>query len=335
MSSWANINVRRKRDLSKIPESLRPEITPRIARPEVIISESFQKVSDVSRNDNYGKTDSPEYISNSRQYNFKKVDTTLQPAAFELIYNDKSYVFVILRNLRSPRDNDLWISSYNSIRKFYKNKIVIIDDNSSINTVDGKLVNTEIIKSELNGAGEILPYYYFLKYKWADRMIFLHDSMFLNRAFRDNELEGQIRFHWYFKSNGFDNFRKIKNYISLLKDADDVQTFINTPENKWLGCFGAASICDFELIQDIENKYKLFSTISLNIKARKDRESFERLFGIILFTDGIINNDCSNFGDITQYPGAFESENNNIETATHILKQRGYDTAIVKVWRGR
>ena len=66
-----------------------------------------------------------------------------------------SYVFVILRNIQNARDNDLWISSYNSIRKFYKNKIIIIDDNSKINTVNGKLVNTDIIYSEWNGAGEV------------------------------------------------------------------------------------------------------------------------------------------------------------------------------------
>ena len=30
-----------------------------------------------------------------------------------------------------------------------------------------------------------------------------------------------------------------------------------------------------------------------------------------------------------------ESENNNLETAAHILRQKGYDSAIIKVWRGR
>ena len=39
----------------------------------------------------------------------------------------------------------------------------------------------------------------------------------------------------------------------------------------------------------------------------------------------------SNFGNIMKYPNAFES--NNIETAQHMLN--GYDTAIVKVWKGR
>ena len=38
---------------------------------------------------------------------------------------------------------------------------------------------------------------------------------------------------------------------------------------------------------------------------------------------------CSNFGDITVYPGAFDSQ--NIETVIHTLGQKGYDTAIIKV----
>jgi hypothetical protein len=148
-------------------------------------------------------------ITNPRQYITKKIDTMLNPSAFELTNNDKTYVFVILRHLRNIRDNDLWISSYNSIRKFYTNKIVIIDDNSSINTVDGKLVNAEVIRSEFNGAGEILPYYYFLKYKWADKMIFLHDSMFINRLFTQDELEGDVKFHWHFEKGYITDLGKL------------------------------------------------------------------------------------------------------------------------------
>ena len=42
MSSWANRHLPRKRDLSQIPEPFRPIIVPRVDRPEVILSESFQ-----------------------------------------------------------------------------------------------------------------------------------------------------------------------------------------------------------------------------------------------------------------------------------------------------
>ena len=339
MSSWANRGIPRKRNVSQIPEEFRPQIVPRVARPEIVASELYQEdtQNEIILNTRINEPKKVvEPVVNPRQYVTKKIDTSLSPSAFELRFREKSYVFVILRHLRTTRDNDLWISSYNSIRKFYTNKIVIIDDNSSINTVDGKLANVEVIKSEFNGAGEILPYYYFLKYKWADRMIFLHDSMFINRPFRDTELEGNIKFHWYFNKSKEGDFRKIINYVSMLTNSTELQAFATDPETTWFGCFGATSICDLATVQYLEEEYKIFSNLVLAIRTRKDRETFERVFGIVLYYEGIFNDDkCSNYGDILKYPGAFESENNNIETAAHILRQKSYDTAIMKVWRGR
>ena len=333
--SWANRYLPRKRDITQIPEDFRPVIIPRVQRPEVIISESFRSI-DKPVYDNY--YDSSNSTKNSKiskdepkQYH-KKIDT--QTSMFELTFKDKSYVFVILRNIRTSRDNDLWISSYNSIRKFYKNRIVIIDDNSTINTVDGKLINTEIIKSEFNGAGEVLPYYYFLKYKWADRMIFLHDSMSIHRRFKDSELDSDIKFHWHFISNGNDDYRKITNYISILKNNTELLAFAVDPNEKWRGCFGGASTIDLTKVQYLEEEYGIFTNLALAIKTRKDRETFERLLGIVLYYEGMMDNECSNFGDIMAYPETFNPQNNT-ETSSYILGQRGYDTAIIKVWRGR
>lgn len=340
MSSWANRHIPRKRDISQIPEPLRPQIIPRAARQEVLQSESFQEVTQnqILLNSKANEPKKPvEPVVNPRQYVPKKIELAPSPAAFELTYNNNSFVFVILRHLRNTRDNDLWISSYNSIRKFYTNKIVIIDDNSAVNTVDGKLNNTEIIKSEFNGAGEILPYYYFLKYKWADRMIFLHDSMFINRTFRDTELQGDIKFHWYFNITGeVHDFRKINNFLSILKNNTELQAYATDTDTKWYGCFGATTICNLKTIEYLEEEYSIFKNLVLSIKTRKDRETFERVLGIVLYYEGILTDDnCSNFGNIMSYPNAFDSNNMNYETANVVLKQKGYDTAIIKVWRGR
>lgn len=346
MSSWANIRIPRKRNISQIPAELRPQIISRANRVEVLASEAYhttphneviksneKTVSDKSNNNTINNNKAN--YENPRQYITKKIESNVNPAAFELKYNDKSYVFIILRHIRNIRDNDLWISSYNSIRRFYTNKIIIIDDNSTINTLNGKLINTEVIKSEFPGAGEILPYYYFLKNKWADKMVFLHDSMFINRPFRDSELEGDIKFHWHFTPNSFDDTRKISNYISMFKNNKEIQAFANNPNNKWLGCFGGAAIVDYTPIEYLEDEYNIFTQLALSIKTRKDREAFERVLGIILYYDEIVKDNCSNFGDITKYPEAFQSENNNMESASYILGQKGYDTAIIKVWRGR
>jgi hypothetical protein len=245
-------------------------------------------------------------------------------------------VFVILRNLKIVKDNDLWISSYNSIRKYYTNPIVIIDDNSTINTVNGRLTDTEVIKSEWKGAGEILPYYYFLKEKWADRMIFLHDSMFLNRPFQPSELEGPIRFHWHFDHADVRKDRKISTFLSLLPQSKEVIDEFSKSEFIWKGCFGGTCIVDLEVVEQLEEKYEFFSKLIPAIRTRNDRETFERVLGIIVYYERLTDaSPPSNFGSILAYPKAFESQNNNIETAAHIISQANYNTSILKVWRGR
>jgi len=319
MSSWANRHLPRKRDLSQIPSDLRPHPISRAEQPHVILSESFQikPVNEVI----YPMT---PLLQTTRKIENIPLSATL------LTYDNHSYVFVILRNIRHSKDNDLWISSYNSIRRFYTNPIKIIDDNSSINTFNGKLIDTEVIQSEWNGAGEILPYYYFMKHKWADRMIFVHDSMFLSRPFRDSELSEKVRFHWYF-TNKKDE-RRYSSYLSILSHPEPLIEYSKNLSS-WKGCFGATSIIDLDIVNALEEKYGMFSRLTMAIRTRPDREMFERIFGLILFYEGYVTDKCSNFGDIIHYPGAFESNHMNVETALHQVNN--YDTAIVKMWRGR
>jgi len=248
MTSWANRNIPQRRDISQIPSELRPQILPRYQQPQVVLSETFQQKNEKKENEIVYPDNASLSKPTVDRYNFKKIETKPSPQATLLVHNDKSYVFVILRNIQSAKDNDLWISSYNSIRKYYTNSIVIIDDNSTINTVNGRLTDTEVIKSEWKGAGEILPYYYFLKNKWADCMIFLHDSMFLHRPFQPSELEGSIRFHWHFDHADVRNDRKISTFLSLLSQSKDVIAKISNPEFIWKGCFGGTSIVDLEVV---------------------------------------------------------------------------------------
>ena len=89
------------------------------------------------------------------------------------------FSFIILRYVINKETNKMWIKCYNSIRKFYNNKIIIIDDNSNKNFITNiKLDNCFIINSDIKkGRGELLPYYYYTKYKFSKRIIVLHDSM--------------------------------------------------------------------------------------------------------------------------------------------------------------
>ena len=75
--------------------------------------------------------------------------------------------FIILRCVRSKDCKDYWIECYDAIRRFYPlNKILIIDDFSNYEFIDTNkiLINTLIIQSEFKGRGELLPYYYYLRF---------------------------------------------------------------------------------------------------------------------------------------------------------------------------
>ena len=334
MSSWANRLIPRKRDLSQIPDAFRPTIVPRVERREVVLSETFQiKVENeiVYPDKSEWKSSFQSlpsfsgYSSNSTNaYLAKRVSTI---PAIELIHNEKSYVFVILRNIQKTSDNDLWLSAYQSIRQYYTNQIIIIDDNSTLNTFNGKLVNTEIIQSEYNGAGEILPYYYFLKEKWADTMIFLHDSMVLHRLFTDDELDHDVVLHWHFNEKDKAIVKKSVALLSYLTKSTEIEEY--ALNGSWNGVFGGASIIDLSVVEMLEEKYKITNLVNF-IRTRKQRQLVERVLGILLSYE---KNVTSNFGDILKYPKNFET--NNLQTSMHNISQTNYNTAIIKLWRGR
>jgi hypothetical protein len=112
------------------------------------------------------------------------------------------YGFIILRHVNSFSSNCYWKESYNCIRRLYPTtQIVIIDDNSDpshINNDDIELNNCIIINSEYPGRGELLPYYYYHKYKWFDKAIIIHDSAFLQKYIDFDKIEDKIKFLWHF-----------------------------------------------------------------------------------------------------------------------------------------
>lgn len=232
-----------------------------------------------------------------------------------------SFVFVILRHVRNENDNLLWKRCYNSIREFYLDTpIIIIDDNSRIHIPDEGIANTIVIRSEYPGAGELLPYYYFHKYRWSNKMIFLHDSMILKRAFRDSELDNSVKFHWHFETHIYDNTSRINNLLLNLCHGDLLVNYNNENKNSWNGCFGVASMIDLTILDHIQNKYLFLDLLIDKIKCREDRMALERIFAILLFKELLINKgSCSNFGDIFNYSG---------NTST-------YQGAILKTWHGR
>ncbi len=240
-------------------------------------------------------------------------------------------VFVITVHVRNEEHNMLWRRCYSSIREFYPDDpIVIIEDNSPLPVSDESLHNTKIIRSKFPGDGEFLPYYYFLKYSWADKMIFLHDSMFLRRPFTNEELNHPIKFHWHFEDHRADDDRYINFLLLHLKEPKDLISY-NKRKHLWYGCFGATSIIDLKLLKKIEKKYAFTNLINLVIN-RSYRMAVERVFAILLFKENFVRkNNCSNFGCIHDYPDAFQNVD---EELLEDLKSN-YPGAILKTWHGR
>ena len=95
-----------------------------------------------------------------------------------------SFGFIITRHVNSESTNRYWNHSVKCLRTLYPlKKIIIIDDNSNYNFVkaDFNYKNIEIIQSEFKGRGELLPYYYYLKNKFFENAVILHDSVFFHK----------------------------------------------------------------------------------------------------------------------------------------------------------
>lgn len=242
-------------------------------------------------------------------------------------------VFVILAHVRTEKDQTLWQRAYHSIREFYpQTPIVIIDDNSKIPLLNKPLENVKIIRSEYPGAGEILPYLYFLKYRWGEKMVFLHDSMLLRRPFYPSELSSPVKFHWYFEYHQFDDDVMINSLLSQINDSKELIDYNMKKKHLWHGCFGGASIIDLSLLEKIEKKYAFTESLKRIIKTRDQRCAFERVLGLLCFKEKYLNiNSCANFGSIRYYPQAFHDidENQFRQIKTH------YPGAIMKTWHGR
>ena len=241
------------------------------------------------------------------------------------IVTDTRLGFIILRHVNSELTNNYWKESYNCIRKYYPDcKIIIIDDNSKYEFIDeeNKLINCEIIRSEFPKRGEFLPYYYYYKYKFCDKVVIIHDSVFIQKYinFLDNN---NVKLLWHFPNRLYDFDEYTQYLIKKLNNKDKLlDIYIN--DNKWLGCFGVMSSIRYDFLRHIVEKYNLFNLINY-ITLRCHRCCFERIFAIICYAEN--NQSESYFNNIITY---MNWGYNFVE-----YKTKPIDRDIIKVWTGR
>ena len=189
--------------------------------------------------------------------------------------------FIILRYVIDKITNKMWIKCYDSIRKFYNNKIMIIDDHSKKEYISNKkLSNCFIINSEFKGAGELLPYYYFLKYKFCERIVVLHDSMSMMKKI---DFENINKFNNFTRIFSFSNkcynidINYFNKFCSTIKNGDIVYKYHLDNKKKLLGCFGVCYVIDYKFLKYIDDKYdikKLVTVINTREKERHWKDFF-------------------------------------------------------------
>ncbi len=204
------------------------------------------------------------------------------------IFNDiKTFGFIILRYVNSEETNKSWIRCYESIRKFYNNKIVIIDDNSNpLYLTEIKYINTIVINSEFPKRGELLPYYYYIKNKFFIRAVILHDSMEITNYYDFMNINHTLNYHNYTRLFSFPNncyqidIEHFKEMCSYIKNNQLIYKYHIANKNNLIGCFGVCYVIDYDFLQDIENKYNISNLVNF-IDNRRKRMTLERFFSCL------------------------------------------------------
>lgn len=199
---------------------------------------------------------------------------------------------VILRHVNNENSNKLWIESCIQVRKYYEEcPLIVIDDNSDMDHVkvtpnqilDMKYYEITFIQSEYPKHGELLPYIYFLKYKWAEHMIFIHDSVFFQKR-----LPLPISKHqWCSIWNAIHCFTPQLNkdtmrLMKLLNHSDELIDVFNNLRSRWSVCFGVMGYISYNNLKKIEDEYKITKLLG-HVHSRHDRTCLERLFACLYF----------------------------------------------------
>jgi hypothetical protein len=241
-------------------------------------------------------------------------------------------VIVILRHVRTAAQDLLWRRCMASVREFHPDiPIVVINDNCTIPITD-TCHNTTFITSEFPGAGELLPYYYYLQHKWAEQILFLHDSMMLIRPLNVAELKKYpVRFLWHFSDHQWDDDSTIVPFLQSLPNNVDILA-MHANKSAWDGCFGVASTVRLDFLQRLEEDHSFFTTLVRTVSTRDHRMAMERAFAVIVFAKTPFpRNEPSICGCIHDMPFRWsEMTPPKIE----ILKQI-YPYSIIKSWHGR
>lgn len=241
-------------------------------------------------------------------------------------------VIIMVRHVKTEDDNKYWKESYGYIKKWYPDtKLVIIDDNSKA-AEDIQLDNTTIIQSEYPGRAELLPYYYFHKYHFAEKVLVIHDSLFLNSVINVDSVNN-FEFIWDFEHTWDDNI----GIPEILRKFPGGEKFVELyfKKNLWKGCYGVMSVMSWDFLDKMNTECNLFNVLLESITDRANRMRLERIWGVLC-----TYYDCdkpSKYGQIHPWVHRFTKGRkwwdysfNEYQNEKDVI-----DSPIIKVWVGR
>lgn len=243
---------------------------------------------------------------------------------------DNKFGFLILRHVNSLKTNNLWYNNIKNIRKYYRNKIYIIDDNSNYKYVDSNnnYIDIELIQSNYHQRGEILPYYYLYIKQLFNRCLIIHDSVFINKYIDFTKYNDEIYYLWHFDHN-CNNLIDENKMMKILNNEKIIEKY---DEKKWYGCFGVQTLISYNFVEKLQNNFKIFDLLKY-IDNRSKRMNFERVFSVLctLLDNNIFENE-SLYGNIHNYmEWGYNYDKYIADENKDILKK--YD--LIKIWNGR
>jgi len=252
-----------------------------------------------------------------------------------------NYGFIITRHVNSVKTNKYWNHCVKLIRLFYPlNQIIIIDDNSNPEFIkgDNEYPNVIFIQTEYPGRGELLPYIYYLKYKWFPSAVIIHDSLFVHSKIHFELFNTPVLPLWhhnYDKENLYNILRiasVLTNNSAILHKLNNNINILGLNGDKFNLCFGCQTFIKLDFLELLEHKYKITNLLTV-VRNRIDRCALERVMGLLFCQEHPkIMTVNSLFGDIlTKYRCKFYNFNEYMLD----LKFNKLRYPFIKVWTGR
>lgn len=180
----------------------------------------------------------------------------------------------------------------NSIRKYHDNPIILIDDGDGLYDLNSEFSddkNIQIYPSIIKGSADQQVFYVFMNTNLFDKMVFIQDSMLLNRKLEDID-EIEFKYLWHFTNHrkDWDYIREPNKYIThteyirecVRNDYSKHEKMFNTYLNDkdlWVGCFGCCCIISKRIVKEIDSVFgfvNMFMTYNTNRKRRVNESIF-------------------------------------------------------------